>query len=83
MLGRVGRIVVMGGAVAVPGNVTPGAEFNFYVDPEAAAAVFAAGLPIDLVPLDVTKQVVLSQAELARRWGIDPQRDLRRTPARA
>src|SRR5262245_42341199 len=67
VLSRVGRIVVMGGAVAVPGNVTPGAEFNFYVDPEAAAAVFEAGLPIDLVPLDVTKQVVLPQAALARR----------------
>jgi ribokinase len=67
VLSRVGRIVVMGGAVAVPGNVTPGAEFNFYVDPEAAAAVFKAGLPIDLVPLDVTNQVVLPQAELARR----------------
>lgn len=67
VLSRVGRIVVMGGAVAVPGNVTPGAEFNFYVDPEAAAAVFEAGLPIDLVPLDVTSQVVLPQAELTRR----------------
>src|SRR5262245_52783856 len=66
-LSRIGRIVVMGGAIAVPGNVTPGAEFNFYVDPEAAAAVFDAGLPIDLVPLDVTSQVVLSEAELARR----------------
>ena len=69
---RVGRIVVMGGAVAVPGNVTPGAEFNFYVDPEAAAAVFEAGLPIDLVPLDVTEQVVLAQAELARRLAACP-----------
>jgi purine nucleosidase/pyrimidine-specific ribonucleoside hydrolase len=71
---RVGRIVVMGGAVAVPGNVTPGAEFNFYVDPEAAAAVFEAGLPIDLVPLDVTEQVVLAQAELARRLAACPSR---------
>jgi len=64
---RVGRIVVMGGAVAVPGNVTPAAEFNFYVDPEAAAAVFDAGLPLDLVPLDVTQRVVLAKADLARR----------------
>ena len=71
-LARVGRIVVMGGAVAVPGNVTPAAEFNFYVDPEAAAAVFEAGLPIDLVPLDVTRQVVLPQAELARRLAACP-----------
>jgi len=66
-LGRVGRIVVMGGAVGAPGNVTPAAEFNFYVDPEAAAAVFEAGLPIELVPLDVTRQVVLGEAELTAR----------------
>lgn len=71
-LGRAGRIVVMGGAVAAPGNVTPAAEFNFYVDPEAAAAVFEAGLPIELVPLDVTRQVVLGQAELAGRLARRP-----------
>jgi purine nucleosidase/pyrimidine-specific ribonucleoside hydrolase len=71
-LSGVGRIVVMGGAVAVPGNVTPAAEFNFYVDPEAAAAVFESGLPIDVIPLDVTSQVVLPQAALARRLGACP-----------
>jgi purine nucleosidase/pyrimidine-specific ribonucleoside hydrolase len=58
------RIVVMGGAVAVPGNVTPAAEFNMHVDPEAAAEVFASGLPIELVPLDVTRRVVLTRAGL-------------------
>lgn len=68
-LGRVGRVVVMGGAVAVPGNITPAAEFNFYVDPEAAAAVFEAELPIELVPLDVTTQVVLTRALAAERLG--------------
>ena len=66
-LGRVGRIVVMGGAIAVPGNVTPAAEFNFYVDPEAAAAVLEAGLPVELIPLDVTRRVVLAQAALTDR----------------
>jgi inosine-uridine nucleoside N-ribohydrolase len=66
-LRRVGRIVIMGGSVAAPGNITPGAEYNFYVDPEAAAAVFEAGLPLELVPLDVTRQVVLRQRELAAR----------------
>ncbi len=66
-LARAGRIVVMGGAVAVPGNVTPAAEFNIYVDPEAAALVLEAGLPIELVPLDVTRRVVLAQAALTER----------------
>ena len=66
-LRNVARVVVMGGAVSVPGNVTPGAEFNFYVDPEGAAAVLEAGLPLELVPLDVTRQVVLRQKELAAR----------------
>lgn len=64
---RIGRIIAMGGAVAVPGNVTPAAEFNFYVDPEAAAAVLDADLPIELIPLDVTRQVVLAEAALAAR----------------
>jgi inosine-uridine nucleoside N-ribohydrolase len=63
-LARAARIVVMGGAVNVPGNVTAVAEFNMHVDPEAAAEVFASGLPIELVPLDVTRRVVLTRASL-------------------
>ncbi len=59
-----GRLVAMGGAVDVPGNTTPSAEFNMHVDPEAAAIVFAAGLPIDLVPLDATSQATLERQEL-------------------
>ncbi|MFQ5818069.1 MAG: nucleoside hydrolase [Terriglobia bacterium] len=58
------EIVQMGGAVAVPGNVSPHAEFNLWVDPEAAAAVFAAGVPLRLVPLDVTEQLVLTRARV-------------------
>ena len=65
-LARVARVVVMGGAVREAGNVTPAAEFNFHVDPEAAAAVFDAGLPLELVPLDVTRQVLLRPSHLAR-----------------
>jgi purine nucleosidase len=61
-LARVGRVVAMGGAVDVPGNVTPTAEFNMSVDPEAAHRVFAAGLPLELVPLDATRQAVLPRA---------------------
>ena len=63
-LAQAARIVVMGGAVAVAGNVSPAAEFNIHVDPEAAAEVFASGLPIELVPLDVTRRVVLTQGGL-------------------
>ena len=64
-VGSVGRVVVMGGAVDVPGNVTAAAEFNLHVDPEAAARVFEAGLSLDLVPLDATRQARLTRAQLA------------------
>jgi inosine-uridine nucleoside N-ribohydrolase len=63
-LARVGRLVTMGGAVDVPGNVTQDAEFNMHVDPEAARCVFASGLPLDLVPLDATRQVRLARRDL-------------------
>jgi len=72
------RLVGMGGAVDVPGNVTPTAEFNIHVDPEAAAAVLAGGLRPDLVPLDATHQAVLLrtdlEAALRRRPGPVSQR---------
>jgi purine nucleosidase len=63
-------ITVMGGAIRVPGNVGPTTEFNFAVDPEAAAIVLGAGLPIRLVPLDVTEQVVLSREAVEEGRGI-------------
>jgi inosine-uridine nucleoside N-ribohydrolase len=67
------RLVVMGGAFGdPPGNVTAHAEFNAWVDPEAAEAVFAAGLPTTLVPLDVTTKVTLDRDDaesLARSAG--------------
>lgn len=66
---RVGRIIVMGGAVAAPGNITPAAEFNFYVDPDAADQVLRAGLPVTLVPLDVTRRVRLTRALLSEHLG--------------
>ncbi len=70
----VGRVVVMGGAVAGPGNVTPAAEFNFYVDPEAVARVLGSGLPVELVPLDVTRQVILPRPLLVSRLAASPGR---------
>ena len=59
-----GRVVAMGGALDVPGNVTPDAEFNAHVDPEALARVIDAGVRLDLVPLDATRQAVLERATL-------------------
>jgi purine nucleosidase len=58
------RIVAMGGA-AGPGNVTPHAEFNFFVDPPAAAEVFASGAEIVMFGLDVTRQVPVRAEHLA------------------
>jgi inosine-uridine nucleoside N-ribohydrolase len=68
-LRAVGRVVAMGGAVDVPGNVTPDAEFNMHVDPEAARRVLDGGLPLDVVPLDATRQAVLTRAELETGLG--------------
>lgn len=56
----VGRLVISGGTVAVSGNVTPAAEFNFYCDPESARSVLRSLCTKTLVPLDITNQVVLS-----------------------
>jgi len=53
------ELVIMGGAVRTRGNTTPYAEFNIFSDPLAAQIVFESGLPITLVPLDVTHQVFL------------------------
>ena len=61
-----GHVVAMGGAVDVPGNVTPDAEFNAHVDPEALARVLDVGVRLDLVPLDATRQAVVVRADLAR-----------------
>lgn len=59
---RIARIVLMGGAYFEVGNITPAAEFNIFVDPEAAAIVFAAGVPLVVVPLDVTHKALTSRA---------------------
>ena len=56
----VGHLVIVGGAVASPGNITPTAEFNIYCDPASARAVFRSPCTKTLVPLDVTNRVELS-----------------------
>src|SRR5215211_5002229 len=62
---NISRIVLMGGA-AYLGNVTPAAEFNIYVDPEAAQIVFDAGLPITMVGLDATHKARIRPEERER-----------------
>jgi purine nucleosidase len=62
----IAEIVVLGGAVFEIGNVTPAAEFNIHVDPQAAAIVLASGAPIAMIPLDVTHQVLSTPERVAR-----------------
>jgi len=59
LAGMVRRIVMMGGSLS-GGNITPAAEFNVYVDPEAARIVFQSGIPITMVGLDVTRKTSLT-----------------------
>jgi inosine-uridine nucleoside N-ribohydrolase len=63
LAGMIRSIVLMGGSLS-GGNITPSAEFNFYVDPEAARIVFDAGVPLTMVGLDVTRQVLLTDEHI-------------------
>ena len=66
LVGNIGRCVIMGGAPCCEGNVTPAAEYNIWVDPEAARAVFRSALPIEMVGWHVSRrESVLSDAEIA------------------
>ncbi len=60
------EIVFMGGAFSEGGNITPAAEFNVYVDPEAAYRVFTSGTPIVMIPLDCTHQARTTRARMER-----------------
>ncbi|WP_242968306.1 nucleoside hydrolase [Sulfobacillus sp. hq2] len=62
---NIGLLAIMGGALR-GGNITPCAEFNFYVDPDAANIVLTSGIPIRLVGLDVTHKALLSQDGIQR-----------------
>lgn len=67
---RIDRVTIMGGAIGL-GNWTPSAEFNIYADPEAADIVFRSGIPITLVPLEVTHQALATEPILARIAALD------------
>lgn len=68
--GKITRLVIMGGAIAsLPdgaGNMTPNAEFNIWVDPDAARVVFRSGAPIVLTPLNVTRQTRFTKPDYER-----------------
>lgn len=63
--GRIGQITAMGGAIDERGNIGPHSEFNLAADPEAADIVLRAGLPLVLIPLDVTRKVRATRGYLA------------------
>lgn len=62
---RIKEIVMMGGGLFEGGNVTPAAEFNIYVDPDAASIVFNAGVPLVVMPLDVTHKALTTNERIA------------------
>ncbi|MFT7108048.1 MAG: purine nucleosidase [Yoonia sp.] len=64
IIARVQEIVLMGGAYFEVGNITPTAEFNIYVDPEAAKIVFGAGVPLVVLPLDVTHKALTTKPRI-------------------
>lgn len=73
---RIAEIVLMGGAYFEVGNITPTAEFNIYVDPEAADIVFKSGIPLVVLPLDVTHKALTNAARVQafRDMGTEPGR---------
>ncbi len=64
--GRVRELVMMGGGFFEGGNITPAAEFNIYVDPEAAGIVLQSGIPVVMMPLDVTHKVLTLKSRVAK-----------------
>ena len=63
---RIREFVMMGGGFFEGGNITPAAEFNIYVDPEAADIVFRSGVPVVMMPLDVTHQLLTRKDRVKR-----------------
>ncbi|MDX1690431.1 MAG: nucleoside hydrolase [Acidimicrobiia bacterium] len=66
VVGRIREIVLMGGGFFEGGNWTPAAEFNIWVDPHAADVVFRSGVPITMVPIDVTHKALIEPRHLDR-----------------
>ena len=64
--GAIAEIVMMAGAYFEVGNITPAAEFNVHVDPEAADVVLRSGLKLTMIPLDLTHQVLTTRPRLER-----------------
>ena len=64
--GLVKRVILMGGAFAMPGNASPAAEANIHNDPEAADLVFTASWPVAAIGLDVTTKTVMTRGRLAQ-----------------
>lgn len=62
--GKITEIVLMGGGYFEQGNITPSAEFNIYVDPEAAKIVFDAGVKLTVIPLDCTHKALTNRARV-------------------
>jgi purine nucleosidase len=69
---KVGRCVLMGGAPCCEGNVTPAAEYNIWVDPEAARVVMLSGMPIELIGWQLSRgEAVINEQEISRIEGFN------------
>ncbi|CUH89003.1 Pyrimidine-specific ribonucleoside hydrolase RihA [Phaeobacter sp. CECT 5382] len=71
IIGRVQEVVLMGGAYFEVGNITPAAEFNIFVDPEAANIVLKSGAPITMMPLDVTHKALTTRPRIEALRALD------------
>jgi inosine-uridine nucleoside N-ribohydrolase len=69
--GKISQLVMMGGGFSEGGNTTPAAEFNIFVDPHAADVVFRSGIPIVMMPLDVTHKALTTPDRLKRFEGMN------------
>jgi len=71
ILPKIREIVLMGGGFFAGGNTTPAAEFNIHVDPHAAHVVFTSGVPLTMMPLDVTHKALMTADRIAAVQALD------------